>query len=675
MQRHTIFTTTALRELQTVPAKERDDLLNNIDLLARDPRSSRLDLRPLYKHPGFHRLKVGRWRVFCRLDEYLEIHAVRQRKEDTYSRPFNPRTLPTPGALPATPPADWDEEDEKLATGGPPEGQIFPLRSEQLESWGLPRLYFPQFLRCTSDDDLLNLGGTVPEKWVMHVINMLYRPGLDQTRSEAQYVVHSRQELEGYLSGRLSDLLLRLDPEQVRASEWRLEGPALVRGGPGTGKTVVALYRVLAYAQHRPGSRVLFATYTTTLAHYAEQLLSRLLEERGLDAKVEVSWVDRLVRQNLKASSWKIVGDAEQLEAVKAVLAELRDPFLQGLGPRYLRDEFHDVIQAWDLDHEGYLGFPRHGRQLPLYPEEREKVWVAYDRWRRKLDQRRLLSWNRARAAARASAQPAYDAVIVDEAQDLPPVALRFLLKLAKDPKGFYLTADANQSLYQQGFSFKAVDQALDMRGRGLLLRRNYRSTRPIHAALAALAQHPSLESEDLPEPAHREGPKPLLVGVEQGAEARLLRELIYRLCRQLRVPLSGVGLLCPSEARAKEVVTALNQLDVPAAWSKGEDLELDQPVVKALTLHSAKGLEFPVVLVLDVNQGTLPRRAAVPAEEAGAYEARDRRLFYVACSRAMRALAVVYDPRRPSPFVHELPPELWERLDGPDGLGKTEQP
>lgn len=662
MQRHAIFTTTALRELQAVPARELDALLGDIDLLARDLRSGRLDLRPLRKYPGFHRLKVGRWRVFCRLDGYVEIHAVRRRSEDTYDLPFNPRTLPTPGELPAAPPADWDEEDEQLAAGGPPREGNFPLRPEQLESWGVPRLYFPQFLGCAGEDDLLHLDSVVPGEWVMHVIGMLYQPGLDQTQSEAQYVVHSREELEAYLSGRLSDLLLRLDPEQVRASEWRLEGPALVRGGPGTGKTVVALYRALAYAQHRPGSRVLFATYTTTLAHYAEQLLSRLVEERGLDAEVEVSWVDRLVRQNLKAPSWKIAGDAELLEAARTVLGELRDPFLQGLGPRYLRDEFHDVIQAWDLDREEYLGFARHGRQLPLYPEEREKVWVAYDRWRGLLDRRRLLSWNRARAAARASAQPAYDAVIVDEAQDLPPVALRFLLRLVKHPKGFYLTADANQSLYQQGFSFKAVDQALDMRGRSLLLRRNYRSTRPIHAALAALARHPSLESEDLPEPAHRDGPRPLLVGIDQGTEAGTLRELVYRLCRQLRVPLSGVGILCPSEARAREVVAALNRLDVPAAWSKGEDLELDQPAVKALTLHSAKGLEFPVVVVLDVNQGTLPRQAAVPAEEAEAYEARDRRLFYVACSRAMQALVVAYDPRRPSPFVRELPPELWEQ-------------
>lgn len=662
MQRHTIFTITALRELQAVPARERDALLSDIDLLARDPRSGRLNLSPLHKYPGFHRLKVGNWRVFCRLDEYVEIHAVRRRSEDTYSLPFNPRTLNTPSELTTPHPDDWDEEDEKLAAGGPPKEQVFPLRPEQLEGWGVPRLYFPQFLSCTSDDDLLALDSVVPAEWVVHVISMLYQPGLDQTQSEAQYVVHSRQELEDYLSGRLSDLLLRLDPEQIHASEWRLEGPTLVRGGPGTGKTVVALYRALAYAQHRPGSRILFATYTTTLAHYAEQLLSRLIEERGLDAEVEVSWVDRLVRQNLKAASWKIAGDSELLDAVRVVLGELRDPFLQGLGPRYLRDEFHDVIQAWDLDHREYLSFARHGRQLPLYPEEREKVWVAYDRWRRLLDQRRLLSWNRARSAARASAQPNYDAVIVDEAQDLPPVALRFLLRLVKHPKGFYLTADANQSLYQQGFSFKAVDQALDMRGRSLLLRRNYRSTRPIHAALAALARHPSLESEDLPEPAHRDGPRPLLVGIAHDKEAGTLRELVYRLCRQLRVPLSGVGILCPSEARAREVVAALNRLDMPAAWSKGEDLELDQPAVKALTLHSAKGLEFPVVVVLDVNQGTLPRQAAVPAEEAEAYEARDRRLFYVACSRAMQALVVAYDPRRPSPFVRELPPELWEQ-------------
>lgn len=77
---------------------------------------------------------MGNWRVFCRLDEYVEIHAVRRRSEDTYSLPFNPRTLNTPSELTTPHPDDWDEEDEKLAAGGPPKEQVFPLRPEQLEA-------------------------------------------------------------------------------------------------------------------------------------------------------------------------------------------------------------------------------------------------------------------------------------------------------------------------------------------------------------------------------------------------------------------------------------------------------------------------------------------------------------------------------------------------------------
>ena len=81
----------------------------------------------------------------------------------------------------------------------------------------------------------------------------------------------------------------------------------------------------------------------------------------------------------------------------------------------------------------------------------------------------------------------------------------------------------------------------------------------------------------------------------------------------------------------------------VPARFFAGRDLDLTADVVKVLTLHSAKGLEFPFLVVCGFEPGTYPTRDTVPDAEVYAERMRnERRLLYVAMSRAMRGLMVV---------------------------------
>ena len=69
-------------------------------------------------------------------------------------------------------------------------------------------------------------------------------------------------------------------PYQRQLTHWALQGPTMVKGGAGTGKSTVALYRVKALLQ-RPGAtgqeRLLFATYTRALIAASRQLLGQLL--------------------------------------------------------------------------------------------------------------------------------------------------------------------------------------------------------------------------------------------------------------------------------------------------------------------------------------------------------------------------------------------------------------
>jgi len=88
------------------------------------------------------------------------------------------------------------------------------------------------------------------------------------------------------------------------------------------------------------------------------------------------------------------------------------------------------------------------------------------------------------------------------------------------------------------------------------------------------------------------------------------------------------------------------------------------------MTLHTAKGLEFPVVFLTGMEDGLFPHQRSLNDLESLEEE---RRLCYVGITRAMRHLYLSYAEQRrlhgvdsynsPSRFIQEIPPELLEEL------------
>jgi DNA helicase II / ATP-dependent DNA helicase PcrA len=106
------------------------------------------------------------------------------------------------------------------------------------------------------------------------------------------------------------------------------------------------------------------------------------------------------------------------------------------------------------------------------------------------------------------------------------------------------------------------------------------------------------------------------------------------------------------------------------------EEKENTGDAVTLITMHSCKGLEFPHVFIVGLEDGLLPHSRS---KVEGTMD-EERRLFYVAVTRAMLTLAISHCsgrkkygqllPCHPSPFLKELPPELVE-----DGDEKSKTP
>jgi DNA helicase II / ATP-dependent DNA helicase PcrA len=107
------------------------------------------------------------------------------------------------------------------------------------------------------------------------------------------------------------------------------------------------------------------------------------------------------------------------------------------------------------------------------------------------------------------------------------------------------------------------------------------------------------------------------------------------------------------------------------ASLESGEGQAEDwEDCVQMMTLHTAKGLEFPVVFLCGLEDGLFPHQRSIDELE-GLEE--ERRLCYVGITRAMRHLYMSYAEQRrlhgmdnfgtPSRFIEELPPELVEEI------------
>jgi DNA helicase-2/ATP-dependent DNA helicase PcrA len=134
------------------------------------------------------------------------------------------------------------------------------------------------------------------------------------------------------------------------------------------------------------------------------------------------------------------------------------------------------------------------------------------------------------------------------------------------------------------------------------------------------------------------------------------------------------VGVAREYDATAEQPSTA-EFLEQIALFSDQDSLRDDEGIVTLMTLHNAKGLEFPVVFIIGCEEGVFPHMRSI---EAGDLD-EERRLCYVGITRAKRELYMTYARQRslygqrdwnvPSRFLGEIPADL---TDGQIGSGRA---
>ena len=114
--------------------------------------------------------------------------------------------------------------------------------------------------------------------------------------------------------------------------------------------------------------------------------------------------------------------------------------------------------------------------------------------------------------------------------------------------------------------------------------------------------------------------------------------------------------------------------LEQVALVSDVDRLKEGSGAVTLMTLHAAKGLEFPLVVMIGLEDGLLPHQRALSGPDARRDLEEERRLAFVGITRAMRRLILTcvesrmvrgqIERQKPSLFLGELPPECLEQRD-----------
>lgn len=426
-----------------------------------------------------------------------------------------------------------------------------------------------------------------------------------------------------------------LDPSQLSDEQRRIvqlpaSGHHVVTGVAGSGKTSIAAHRA-----HWLGAQLVplpstMITFSRTLANTIGDVLDGAAVVRTFHAFARAAL--RSIGEAVDYQS----GEARAEGIRRARVATPGEPVsMSAKDDAFIIAEIGWIQQHGIRSLDEYQGVDRIGRGIALGSRQRSFVWALYERyWGSRPPG--LIDFEEAGSAlllaARHLRRPQH--LVVDEAQDLGPEAIRALAALVGEGGSLTVIGDMDQQIYGRQMSFASLDVVVRSRVHRLLT--NHR-TSPEIARLAAHIQGFNKGGGQMSDAivVGAPGPDPELRSFASDAERLGWAADVARVWaadgRQVAVLVR----------EAWQIGTMLGILGAAARPFAAEGASGQATGIVVATAFAAKGHTFDVVVVPFAGTSDIPPPATIRAMGAKEAYAQEARLLYVAATRARHHVAL----------------------------------
>lgn len=498
----------------------------------------------------------------------------------------------------------------------------------------------------------------------------LLNPG--QSKLEKNFVQKKKAHSE-FLE-KYSDYLTSYNSEQQKAIVSDSK-KILCVAGAGSGKTTVLTKRIEFLVKHRKvdASEILAITFTRK----ARREMENRLKELGVEVRVETfnSFCEKIIRENefeiyrrktrLMSFGDKIVGIMSALDRIGMDLNSATDKYFgnkqteksfEQLSNSFVGDCFSILdylkLQGEDLDRIGdYFNNSEDSRMVADVCEflvEHIKIQGLRDYTDQIIETNKFFAKNYSKI-------PRYSHILVDEYQDTNASQIELLNLL--NSENLFCVGDPRQSIF--GWRGSDINYILNFaktypNAEIISLVKNYRSLEP----LVDFANK-SIEELGLPDlSAVRSGEKNIELRDFESEDLEL--GFVANEILKSSIKRNEIFVLARTNRQLNDLARILKQKGIDFVLKTDElnGLEARENQVTLATVHSIKGLEAELVFVIGCTPNNFPSKATDhPVLEMVKKERYDKlgeekRLFYVAISRAKDRLILTYTGKKPTYFI-----------------------
>jgi len=499
-----------------------------------------------------------------------------------------------------------------------------------------------------------------------------------------------------------------LSPEQKNIANLPKKGIVIVKGIAGSGKTIVGIHR-LKYIINNialEGDSIAYLTFNKTLISYIGQLIddpnfnvsdngqstiafsnkNNYNQHTGTVSKLMWDYYVKFLNSNNFTNIELLKDENEKLTYIKNGIKEIKKEFQNKYIPVFEPESYNFLLEEIDwirscrfeteteyqtCDRKGRVKYGSTIKRIPKKSEVRKLIYRLSRKYIKLIWKARKTDFLLREAIAlhqiKKHRERSFEHLIIDECQDLSKLQFDFLKHLLNEKEHATATLlyDNSQSIYPN--SWLGPNRPISSlgikshNGNTKTLKKNWRTTAEIQeAAINLIKDQPHINLEHDIEYINRSNTLPVYFKAKSIEEHnKFIVELIRSKINTFKK--KNIAIISRTNYELSLLKNLLSENNIDNEIIGNQTTDFNKNKVHLYTMHSIKGLESDIVIMANLDETKFPNKHAIKQENGLLTE---RKLMYVAMTRAKHQLFMISSSDTPTRFINEIDPVLIKNWD-----------